>query len=42
MTEIMQNNTIAKTVSGLSVGEATVFEHLAGFPLSGAARAVDD
>ena len=38
----MQNNTIAKTVSGLSVGSPTVFEHLAAFPLRGAARAVED
>ncbi|MCJ7555964.1 MAG: hypothetical protein MUP90_03495 [Gammaproteobacteria bacterium] len=42
MKEIMQNNTIAKTVSGLSVGEPTVFEHLAAFPLRGAPRAVED
>jgi len=42
MKEIMLNNTIAKTLSGLSVGEPTVFEHLAAFPLRGAPRAVED
>jgi len=35
----MHTNTIANSLSGLSVGEPTVFEHLAVFPLLGPASA---
>jgi hypothetical protein len=35
----MHTNTIAESLSGLSVGEPTVFEHLAAYPLLGPASA---